>query len=312
MLDAIKVSIVLPTINAERFLRKSIDSCLEQTHQDLELIVVDGGSVDATLDIVRSYEDPRIILLHQESNTGRLPGALNIGFANASGKYFSWTQADDYYTPDAIEVMLSYLTEYPEVGMVYAGLWEIDEVGIVTRECDALPPENLIWTNPVGHCFLYRREVADEVGEYNEAFLMSEDSHYWMRIFKCVKMATLPGHYYFHRLHSESLTVKDYGRYQALRVAASARRMVLGISLTNYQKQVAAAFIEEAFAAYSHQAWDRVRSCLASGLLRNPAWLKNRGVVSIGIESIIGSKIMQAYRQRLKGSLFNRQDVASE
>jgi glycosyltransferase involved in cell wall biosynthesis len=282
------VSIVLPTFNGSRYIATSIESVLAQTYRSIELIVVDGGSTDGTLDIVNRFQDPRIKVVQQANNAGRLPGALNLGFARAQGDYFTWTQDDDCYALDAVQVMLSYLTNHPDVGLVYAGFSWIDSEGKETRESDSNPPEALFWTNSVGHCFLYRRSIAEQVGEYDVAYLMSEDSNYWMRIFKRSKMAQIPGRYYYHRWHSGSLTVRDYGCYWALRVAARSRRQVLHINWLEYQRQVAAAFMEEAFAAYSNRDWSRVRRCLVRGLVRNPAWLRNRGVVSIGLQSMIG------------------------
>src|SRR5689334_14430774 len=69
------VSIVLTTLNAEQYMRECLDSCLQQTYPHFELIVVDGGSVDGTLDILRTYSDPRIRLVHQQGNRGKLAGA---------------------------------------------------------------------------------------------------------------------------------------------------------------------------------------------------------------------------------------------
>jgi glycosyltransferase involved in cell wall biosynthesis len=291
------VSIVLPTYNGRRYIAASIESCLGQTYRDIELIVVDGGSTDGTLDEVRRFSDPRIRVLHQPDNTGLLPGALNVGFAAAEGEYFSWTQDDDCYAPDAIEAMLAHLQSHADVEMVYAAYWEMDEAGRVLREKELGPPEALRWTNPVGPCFLYRRRAAEAVGPYREAFFMAEDAHYWMRIHKHGKMSLLPGRYFYHRLHGGNLTGRAYGRYLALRVAARARREVLGLPWLEYQRQVAAAYVEEAFAAHADGALGRVRACLARGLARNPGWLANRGVWSIGLESLVGPRAMRLVRR---------------
>src|ERR1700694_5070754 len=119
------VSIVLTTRNGARFLRQSIDSCLAQTYAEIELIVVDGGSTDGTLEIVARYKDARMRVLHQENNAGKLPGALNRGLADAQGAYLTWHQDDCYYSPEAIETMVSFLEEHPEVAQVYTDWWMI-------------------------------------------------------------------------------------------------------------------------------------------------------------------------------------------
>ncbi|MEP7358076.1 MAG: hypothetical protein ABI847_12600, partial [Anaerolineales bacterium] len=112
----------------------------------------------------------------------------------------------------------------------------------------------------------------------------SEDFHYWIRVLLVTRMQRLPGSYFNHRQHPGSLTVRGYGRYLAMRVAASARRQVLKIPWRDYQRQVADAYIQEAFAAYKNGHQARVRGCLRQALLRDPRWLANRGVISVGLQ----------------------------
>jgi glycosyltransferase involved in cell wall biosynthesis len=284
------VSIVLPTRNGARYLAQSIESCLAQSYQALELIVVDGGSTDETLAIVQRYEqrDSRVRLVHQGNNANGLPGALNLGFQHAAGELFSWAQADDYYAPNAFAVMVQALQAQPEIGLVYAGFDFVEADGKFLRAATLGPPEGLRHTNVVGHCFLYPRAVAAQVGEYDPAYLMSEDLHYWLRAYQRTHLLYLPGTYYAHRLHADSLTMRDYGRYWALRVAARARRAVLRISWREYARQVAASYIEEAFAAHAQHDARQVRRCLVRGLPLDPRWLGNRGLWSIGVQSALG------------------------
>jgi glycosyltransferase involved in cell wall biosynthesis len=291
------VSIVLPTYNGSRFLAESIESCLKQTYRHFELIVVDGGSTDETLAIVASFADARIRILRQQNNLERLPGALNFGFSHASGEFYTWAQDDDVYMPDAIEVLVAALLDQPEAGLAYTGMWFIDEHGQVIGEPTLGPPEHLYWTNSIGHCFLYRRSVAEHVGAYDCDYLMAEDNQYWIRVFKHATITQVPGRHYSHRFHSGSLTMRQYGRYQALRVAARARRELLGINRSAYWRQVAAAYVEEAFAAYAEHDYAHVRRCLSRGLCRNPLWLRNRGVCSILLTSC--ARRRQARRAQL-------------
>jgi len=114
-----KVSIVLPTYNGERYLRRAIESCLEQTHQNIELVVVDDCSTDSTPEIIQSFADPRLVYLRNQRNQG-LPRGLNIGFARTTGQYLSWTSDDNEYAPTAIEEMLRALRDSPDGEFVYA------------------------------------------------------------------------------------------------------------------------------------------------------------------------------------------------
>ncbi len=287
------ISIVLPTLNGSRYIARSIQSCLAQTYENFELIVVDGGSADGTVDIVRSFTDARIRIVNQRGNEHRLPGALNRGFAEARGALFTWTQDDDYYAPEALAVMASSLESAADIGFVYAGFWYVDEAGQVLRAADVGQPEEIPLRNCVGTCFLYRRSAAERAGNYSPAFLMAEDYHYWLRVFQTSRMLLLPGRFYFHRLHGGSLTVRDYGAYQSLKVAARARREVLKIPWQEYERQVADAFIQEAFAAHANGARGRVLRCLAHGIARKPAFLANRGLLSIGWQAMLPSRAIR-------------------
>src|SRR5438876_11815901 len=98
------VSIVLPVYNGVRFLRQSIDSCLQQTYRNIELIVVDDGSEDNSVDIVKSYDDDRLKLMRHQTNR-KLPAELNTEFNHTYGVYITWTSHDHYYATKAIDEM---------------------------------------------------------------------------------------------------------------------------------------------------------------------------------------------------------------
>lgn len=281
------VSIVLPTLDGERFIATSIASCLAQTYRHLELLVIDGGSTDDTLRIVESFDDPRIRLVRQPGNDDRLPGALNLGFESARGELFTWTQDDDLYAPEAIATLVEGLERHPEAGMAYGGTVLVDETGQVVRAASPEPPARLLQTNPIGHSFLYRRSVADAVGPYDPSFFMAEDVHYWMRVHRLFPIVRLDGDLCFHRLHPGSLTCRGYGAYETLRVAARARRAVLGLGRVEYRRQLAGAYVEEAFAAYQRRDLGHVWPSLAQAGLRDPRRLARVGVASIAARSLV-------------------------
>ncbi len=222
------VSIVLPTHNGARYLRESVDSCLRQTHEHLELIVVNDGSTDETEEIVLSYQDPRIVYARHHPNRG-LPRTLNVGFALAQGDYLTWTSDDNYYADNAIEVMLRALQETrPRAGMVYCDDYLIDAEGQVVGERRVLPPWKLWRRIPwgIGACFLYTREVYERVGDYNPEVFLAEDYEYWWRISLRFRMQPLHEKLYYYRRHSASLTDRREAEHMAAveRATASALR----------------------------------------------------------------------------------------
>jgi glycosyltransferase involved in cell wall biosynthesis len=115
------VTIVLPTYNGVRYISQSIESCLGQTYDNIELIVVDDASADNTADIVREYaaRDSRVSYLRHAVNR-KLPAALNTGFAAAKGAFHTWTSDDNAYKENAIEHMLARLSSEQDVSIVFS------------------------------------------------------------------------------------------------------------------------------------------------------------------------------------------------
>lgn len=203
-----KVSIVLPSYNGEKYIRESIQSVLNQTFKDWELIIVNDCSEDSTLEIARGYEmmDKRVRVVSNEENK-KLPASLNVGFRMATGKYLTWTSDDNCYLPDAIEEMVCFLDNEPTCYLVSAMMEMMDADGEYI--CKWIPYEDdvIYIRDQVGACFLYRREVLDTIGEYDVTRFLVEDYDYWLRIRnECGEIKLLPKVLYRYRQHGESLT----------------------------------------------------------------------------------------------------------
>jgi len=200
-----KISIVLPTYNGEKYIRESINSCLNQTYDNLELIIVDDASSSETLRIINSYSDKRIKYLRNETNLG-LSEALNRGFALASGVYLTWIADDDFYSLEALAVMVAELKKNKKIDFVYANHYVVDEKGKIIRREKIASPRILNRYNCVGQCFLYRRLVYDKIGGFDPDFYLAEDYEYCLRVkskFRLKKLNKVLGNY---RLHKNSLT----------------------------------------------------------------------------------------------------------
>jgi glycosyltransferase involved in cell wall biosynthesis len=211
------VSIVLPVHNGARFLAESIESCLSQTHRQIELIIVDDCSTDDTATIISFYEkqDDRLRAFRNEANRG-LPETLNVGFSKARGDLLTWTSDDNVYDSEAIAYMAQQLHTYPDVGFVYCGSRLIDESGRVTKVVWNPSPSWLERYNPVGACFMYRREVMEAVGAYRSEYRLVEDYDYWIRIAKLFLVKHCSEVLYSYRSHDRSLTSQHRARWAEL------------------------------------------------------------------------------------------------
>ncbi len=201
------VSVVLPTHNGSRYIDRAIESVVEQTFADWELIVVDDASTDDTPAKVDVWteRDERIRVVHLTENR-KLPGALNDGFRQAGGEYLTWTSDDNWYAPEALGRMVEVLGTRSEVDVVYAAMTEVDEAGSPTGTVPALAAEELAVTNCVGACFLYRRSVHEALDGYREDLFLAEDYDFWLRAYLDFRLEPLDEALYFYRKHSASLT----------------------------------------------------------------------------------------------------------
>lgn len=214
-----KISVVLPVYNGMKYIREAIDSIIEQTMTDWELIIVNDCSTDSTLDIINKYVDcdRRIQVINNATNQ-RLPRSLNIGFSHAKGDFLTWTSDDNIFDKKAFEIMSRYLEENPIEVFVCAKMDFISDdpklINVTSIEYD---DKNMCVGNCVGACFMYKKEVMASVGEYNTEFFLVEDYEYWMRIlFHYKNLGYINQVLYHYRCHSESLTATRYRDIQVM------------------------------------------------------------------------------------------------
>lgn len=283
------VSIVMPTYNGAKYLRQSIESCLGQSYEQIELVVVVDGSTDDTLAILAEFSDPRMRVIQHERNRG-LPETLNTGFAATRGDLLTWTSDDNWYVPEAVSEMVSFLNQHPKVGFVYTDLWQVDETGHA-EELAVVPPE-LMRSHPwngVYACFMYRREVYEAVGEYDPSTRLAEDYDYWLRIAEQFEIAALHRRLYYYRRHTNSLTGM-HGRYEPPRRVLQVRRQHGWMSWREYLAFSAYLDVDAAFWHKQQGNWAQVRRLALRGLIKNPANVRNVGLISILSESVLGPR----------------------
>ncbi len=203
------ISIVLPTYNGSKYIRKSIESCLQQTFTDFELIIVNDCSTDNTLAIVQEYakQDARVRIINNAFNK-KLPLSLNAGFEQALGTYFTWTSDDNFYGSDALKTMYHALQDDTSIDLVYTDYYIIDDTGKVigTRNFGNVNKSFNQWLG-AGACFLYKREVHRANNGYNPAAFLIEDYDFFCRAFMKFNFKYLPTpEHYYYREHGGSLT----------------------------------------------------------------------------------------------------------
>jgi hypothetical protein len=206
------ISIVLPTYNGSRYLAESVESCLAQSMEDWELIIVDDGSTDSTPEIIAQFtaRDNRIRGIRNPANR-KTPGSLNIGFEKAQGSLFTWTSDDNLFRPTALEEMAGCLQTHSDIEFVYAGMTMIDENGRRLSYVPAQSADRLLASNVVNACFMYRRQVHEALGGYAEDMFLVEDYDFWLRASAQFRLMALDKDLYLYRWHAQALTMKRRG-----------------------------------------------------------------------------------------------------
>jgi glycosyltransferase involved in cell wall biosynthesis len=179
------VSVIIPAFNQGHFLADAVESVLNQTYPDVEVIVVDDGSTDETAVVAQSFTDPRVSYIYQE-NRG-LSGARNSGIRHAAGEYLSYLDSDDLFLPEKLELLVGELERRPDLGFVAGQAIPVDEHGNQVGKLfdKGLPdrPEELLLGNPfhVGSV-LVRREWQERAGFFDESLRSYEDWDMWLRL----------------------------------------------------------------------------------------------------------------------------------
>ncbi|MEZ9439146.1 glycosyltransferase family 2 protein [Vibrio atlanticus] len=192
-----KVSVVIPTYNCLDYLPKAIGSVLQQTHQDVELIIIDDNSNDGTSTYLASIHDERIIKL---STLGvGAPQARNLGIEKATGEYIAFLDADDFWFPEKIERQLEFHQRYPDLAMSFTNYEHLTEDYQVIVDCfsywsqfqdqDELfinienPLEFIIENNVIGtSTVMVKADVFSQTDSFNADIKYGEDWELWLRM----------------------------------------------------------------------------------------------------------------------------------
>lgn len=245
-----KVTIVLPVYNGEKCLEESVASVLEQTYRNIELIIVNDCSTDATETIIDRFveKDKRVRKISNSHNL-KLPTSLNVGFENASGEYWTWTSDDNKYKKNAIECMVNYLESNKATDMVYSDYTVIDSENKELYNKALGEPKELVYGNCIGACFLYRREIAQKIGSYDTNLFLAEDYDYWIRMFKDGNIDHLDENLYYYRKHQGSLTETKAARVKVQVYRTYEKNFLFLFSLLSTGKEKVAFLDKMAFFA---------------------------------------------------------------
>jgi glycosyltransferase involved in cell wall biosynthesis len=210
----------MPAYNCEKFVSKAIESILQQSYSNFELLIADDASIDNTRLIIDSYRDKRVKRFHNSVNQGYLR-TTNLLFEKCTGEFITFQDADDYSSYDRLEKLSNYLKNNSNISVVGSNIWKVDVFD--NKFWNSNFPENfkdiilnfnshkIVFT---GSALMLRKEIIKSVGVYNEYFnrLGSEDVYWYSLILQKHKVANVPDVLYFYRANPNSVgsSFKDY------------------------------------------------------------------------------------------------------
>lgn len=203
------VTIVTPSFNQASYLEETIKSVLTQDYPYIEYIIMDGGSTDGSVDIIKKYED-KLGYWESVKDKGQTD-AINKGFNRAKGDILAWLNSDDTYNPKAIGEAVKFLMKHPDIALVYADCNFINEVGKVigkfaSRQTDYAKLRSGYVHIPQQTMF-FRAKYWKELGPLDPSFYFAMDYDLWVRIAKHAPLYYLPGKTWANfRIHTSSKT----------------------------------------------------------------------------------------------------------
>lgn len=207
-MDTPTVTIYIPNFNYSAYIEKAIESVLQQSLSDFELLVIDDGSTDGSREVISKYEGhPRVRIILQD-NIG-LNRTNNVALRAARGRYIMRLDADDYLDRNALFVMVGELDSHPDVGLVFPDYYCIDASGAITsieRRNDFTEHVTLLDLPAHGACTMIRTDALRSIEGYSEAYRCQDGYDLWLRMIGRYQVRNISLPLFYYRRHSANIT----------------------------------------------------------------------------------------------------------
>jgi len=203
------VSIVTPSYNQAQFLEKTILSVLNQNYPSLEYIIIDGGSTNGSIEIIKKYQKYLTYWI-SEKDEG-MYDAINKGLKIASGDFLAYLNSDDLYLPNTVQTVVDYFQSHPDISLIYGDCNFIDSEGrfLYSYHYPAFKWDRFIvlnWSSIPQQATFWRRDIHKKIGYFNPEFKMAGDFEFYARVGKHFQIDHLKKVLATYRLHKKSLS----------------------------------------------------------------------------------------------------------
>lgn len=245
----LKISVVMPVYNGEKYLREAIESILNQTLMDFEFIIINDGSVDGSEDIIKSYNDSRIIYLKNEENKG-IVYSLNCGIDRSKGKYIARMDCDDISLPERFQKQYDYMEKYPNIGVLGTSCIIFgDGTNVHKFEFASNPHQakaNMFFNSCLAHPSVFiRKEILNRYHiKYEQEFAGKEDYRMWWKVSRVADVMSLNSPLLKYRQHANQVTKqRDEASLQKTKTFLRDRLDELEIDLNEDEQDILVQYI---------------------------------------------------------------------
>jgi glycosyltransferase involved in cell wall biosynthesis len=217
--DLPKISVITPSYNQGHLIKETIDSVLNQNYPSLEYIVMDGGSTDNTVKVLRQYKNKLAYISKKDKGQ---TDAINKGIKKATGDILMYLNSDDVMLPNTLNIVAEYFNKHPKAMWLTGDYFIIDEGGkkiqsFVANYKKVLRKIPFFNTLSIANFIIqpstfWRKELIKEIGAFDESLHLCMDYDYWMRIIRKYPLHVLPNHFSLFRIHGTSKGGTQYGK----------------------------------------------------------------------------------------------------
>jgi glycosyltransferase involved in cell wall biosynthesis len=203
-----QVSVLMPTFNNASYIEKAIESILDQTYKDFELIIINDASTDDTENILKTFSDNRIVIINNDTNLGLIK-SLNIGLNRARGIYISRMDGDDICRKDRLQLQVDFLQKNDNIGV--CGTWaktfgNVKHLFKHPISSDEIKSEMFFNSSLIHATMLIRRDLFSKINDQYPNELHAEDFSLFNILKDYTEFANIPDFLYFYRVHDESVS----------------------------------------------------------------------------------------------------------
>jgi glycosyltransferase involved in cell wall biosynthesis len=211
-----RVSVIIPCYNSENYIKKTIDSVLIQTYKNIEIIVVNDGSTDSSLAVLKTYGKSIKIIEHDSCLNKGQSASLNLGIVSSNSEYVAFLDSDDVFLPHKIEIQVAFMEKFKNIGLVYTNGYAIDEND--NNLYKIYNKKHIEYNNPncvlldfyfFPSCILLRRNVLEKAGFFDEKLRAAQDHDLALRICEITSIAYLDEILFCYRRHKNSISAKN-------------------------------------------------------------------------------------------------------